>query len=235
MDYSKVLFRASGCSQLMVDPKSKSEPLSETTKTFLIGVMIKERYGRQKDTMNRYVQKGLMCEDDAITLFSRIRKQFFLKNETHLENDFLKGTPDLFEGNETILRATKIIDIKTSFDIFTFQKSKYDPINKDYYAQLQAYMDLTGATESELAYCLVNTPESIIEGLKRRFQWDAGIKGDEDFALEAFEEIEHLAKYDDIPLEEKVHIKIIHRDQDYIDKLHERVIIARQWMNANFN
>jgi hypothetical protein len=234
-DFSKTLFRASGCSQLMTEPKSKAETISETTKTFLVGVMISELYDRHKDVMNKYVQKGLMVEEDAITLFSRFRKQFYQKNELHLENDFLKGTPDLFEGEETILRATKIIDIKSSFDIFTFFKSKYDPVNKDYFYQLQAYMDLTGATESELAYCLVDTPDSIIEGIKRRFMWDAGIKGEDEFDHKVFEEIERLAKYDDIPIEKRHHIKIIPRDQDAINKLHEKVILARQWMNENFN
>lgn len=233
-DFSKVLFRASGTGQLMVEPRSKTETLSETTKTFLVGVMISTLYGRQKDLMNKFIQKGLMVEEDSITLFSRVRKQFFAKNETHLENDFLKGTPDLYEG-ESILRATKIIDIKSSFDIFTFFKSKHDPLNKDYYWQLQSYMDLTGATSAELAYCLVDTPDSIIEGLKRRFMWDAGIKGEDQFSHEAFEQIERMSKYGDIPMDQRVHIIPIERSQFDIDRLHDRVIVCREWMQSTFN
>lgn len=234
-DFSKTLFRASGCSQLMTEPRSKAETISATTKTFLLGVMISEVYKRRKDIMNKYVQKGLMVEESAITLYSRVRKQFYLKNETHLENEFLKGTPDLFEGNETILRATKIIDIKSSFDIFTFFKAKYEPVNTDYFFQLQAYMDLTGANEAELAYCLIDTPDSIIEGQKKRFMWDAGIKGEDEFDHKAFEEIDRLAKYEDIPIEEKCFIKSVPRDQEAIDKLHDKVILARKYMNETFN
>jgi len=233
-DFSKTLFRASGNWQLMVDPKSKNETLSETAKTYCMGVMISERYNRKADIMNKFVQKGLMVEEDSITLLSRVRKQFYQKNDLHLQNDWLKGTPDLFEGSD-ILRATKIIDIKSSFDIFTFFKAKQAADNRNYYWQLQSYMDLTGATEAELVYCLVNTPDSIVEGLKRRFMWDAGIKGEDEFSHEAFAEIDRMAKYDDIPIEERYFIKPIARNQEDINRLHERVEIARKWMNEAFN
>lgn len=233
-DFSKTLFRASGNGQLMVEPRSKSETLSETTKTYLIGVMISEVYGRRKDVLNRFVQKGLMVEEDAITLLSRVRKQFYTKNEDHLENDFVKGTPDIFEGEE-IKKATRIIDIKSSFDIFTFFKSKNDPIDKGYYWQGQTYLDLTGAAEFELTYCLVDTPDSIVEGLKRRFMWDAGIKGEDEFNHEAFEMIEKMAKYGDIPLEERTFSTIIPRNQDDINRLHARIIQCRDYMNISFN
>ena len=95
-------------------------------------------------------------------------------------------------------------------------------------------MDLTGAVESELCYCLVDTPDTIIEGLKRRFMWDAGIKGEDKFNHEAFEMIEKLSKYGDIPMEDRVHSILIPRDQDAINRLHERVIQCREYMNANF-
>ena len=232
-NFSKTLFRASGNGQLMVEPRSKTETLSETTKTYLIGVMISEVYGRRKELINKFIQKGLMTEEDAITLFSRVQKHFYTKNEDHLVNDFIKGTPDLFEG-ETIQKATTIIDIKSSFDIFTFFKSKHDPVNKDYYWQLQSYMDLTGATCGILAYCLVDTPDSIIEGQKRRFMWDAGIKGEDEFNHEAFAEIERLAKYGDIPIEDRLHTKVIERNQDDINRLHDRIIQCRDWMTENF-
>ena len=233
-DFSKTLFRASGNGQLMVEPRSKTETLSETTKTYLIGVMIDQVYHRRKDIMNKFVQKGLMVEEDAITLLSRVRKQFYKKNEDHLENDFVKGTPDLFDG-ETIKTATKIIDIKSSFDIFTFFKSKMDAINKDYYWQIQTYLDLTGTTSGELVYCLVDTPDTIVEGQKRRFMWDAGIKGEDEFNHEAFEMIDKLSKYDDIPMTERIHTKVIERNQDDINRLHDRIIQCREYMNETFN
>jgi hypothetical protein len=163
-----------------------------------------------------------------------VRKQFYKKNEDHLENDFVKGTPDLFDG-ETIKTATKIIDIKSSFDIFTFFKSKMDAINKDYYWQIQTYLDLTGTTSGELVYCLVDTPDTIVEGQKRRFMWDAGIKGEDEFNHEAFEMIDKLSKYDDIPMTERIHTKVIERNQDDINRLHDRIIQCREYMNETFN
>jgi len=65
----------------MVEPRSKNELLSETTKKYLREVMIYEKYGRKKDISNKYIEKGLAVEEDAITLYSRFTKVFYKKNE----------------------------------------------------------------------------------------------------------------------------------------------------------
>lgn len=132
----------------MVEPRSKNELLSETTKKYLREVMIYEKYGRKKDISNKYIEKGLAVEEDAITLYSRFTKVFYKKNEKQLKNEQITGTPDLYEG-DNIESASLILDIKSSWDIFTFFNSKLDALNKDYYWQLQGYMALTGATKAK--------------------------------------------------------------------------------------
>jgi hypothetical protein len=196
--------------------------------------MINEVYGRSTELMNKYVQKGLMVEEDSITLFSRVRKQFFTKNSTNLQDDFTKGTPDIYIG-ESILQAETIIDIKSSFDIFTFFNSKREELNKNYYWQLQTYMSLTGATHAEVVYCLVNTPDSIVEGQKRKFIWDAGIKGEDQYNHAVFDEISRMSEYEDIPIEERMFSFKFDRNDEDIERLHLRIILCRNWMNENFN
>lgn len=236
MDFSKVLFRCSSLGHLMTDPKTKADKeagnLSESTKTHLIDVYISNKYGRNTDIQNKYVQKGLMAEEDAITLYSRVKKSYFKKNEEHLSNEWIKGTPDMFKG-KAIQSAEKIIDTKTSWDIFTFLRNKSKELNKDYYWQGQGYMDLTGAKEMEVAYCLVNTPEILLNDEKRKLMWKMGAATDEnELYKEACEELERLAYYDDIPMVERLISFEIQRNDADIEAMHKRVERCREFLNT---
>jgi hypothetical protein len=218
---------------LMTESRSKSEPISETTKTHLIDVYVSEVYGRRTNIFNKYVDKGNQVEEDSITLFSRVNKEFFTKNEEHLSNEYIKGTPDLFQG-PTIHQAEKIIDIKSSWDIFTYFRTKGKNIYKLYYWQLMGYMALTGAKSATLAYCLVNTPDPLLNDEKRKLSWKMGLIDDNnpDFN-EACEQIDKLGKYDDIPLSDKVHTIHVDRDEEAINHIYKRVMESREWMNNN--
>lgn len=231
MDFSQTLFRASSIGNLMTEPKSKADKdagnLSETAITHLIDIYVSEKYGRKTDVTNKYVEKGLQVEEDAITLYSRVKKQFFKKNEEHLSNGYVKGTPDLFIG-ETIQTANTIIDIKSSWDIFTFFRVKVKKINPLYYWQLQTYMALTGAKNAILAYCLVNTPDVFINDEKRRLFYKMNVATEEnELFQEACEDLEKGMIYDDIPMHERVIQFEIERNEADIQRLYDKVKKAR--------
>lgn len=235
MDFSKTLFRCSSIGHLMTEPKSKADKdagnLSEGAKTHLVDVYVSAKYGRQTDIQNRYVNKGLMVEEDSITLYSRVKKTFFKKNEKHLANDFIKGTPDMFTGLE-IEAADTIIDVKSSWDLFTFFRVHTKDINSLYWWQLQGYMALTGARSANLAYCLIDTPEMLINDEKRKLMYKMGCATEEssDF-LKACEELDLSMKYADIPLNERVIEFVVERDNDAIETLYQKVTKARQYLN----
>lgn len=235
MDFSNQLFRASSNGHLMTEPKTKAAKdageLSEGTKTHLIDIYVSNKYGRNTDIQNKYVSKGLMVEEDSITLYSRYTKKYFKKNESHLSNDFIKGTPDLFTGLE-ITAADTIIDVKSSWDIFTFFRTKAKGFNPMYYWQLQSYMALTGAGSATLAYCLIDTPELLINDEKRKLMYKMGAATTEtpDY-IKACEELDTLMIYKDIPLKEKVIEYHVERNEDDIQKLYARIIICRQFLN----
>ena len=231
---NQILFRCSQLGKLMTEPRSKTETLSETTKKYLAEVYASVKYGQKKDIVNKYIQKGLMVEEDAITLLSRVNKKMYLKNETHLKNGYIMGTPDIYEG-EDIRNAEVIIDTKASWDIFTFFGAKTEPINKDYYWQGQGYMALTGAKTFKLAYCLVDTPEVLINDAKRKFMWNAGILDENPITEEAFEEIERNCKFSDIPIEERVHTIEIPYDSEAITRLYTRIEDCRAYIQKTFN
>lgn len=235
MNFSTTLFRCSALGYLMTDPKTKAAKeageLSETTKTNLIDIYVSNKYGRQTDISNKYITKGLMVEEDSITLYSRVKKTFFKKNEKHLSNAFIKGTPDLFTGTE-IESAETIIDIKSSWDIFTFFRNHTKGVSDLYYWQLQGYMALTGAKSAKLSFCLVDTPETLILDAKRKLMWqmNAGTEENEDYKI-ACEELDKAMIYSDIPMNERVMEFDIERDNEGIEKLYSKVVKARQFLN----
>lgn len=226
--------RCSSIGYIMTESRVKSDPLSETCKTHLVDLFVADHYGRHTDTFNKYVEKGLSVEEDSITLYSRVKRVYFKKNNTRLKNDFINGEPDLYTGLE-ISAADSIIDIKSSWDLYTFTRAKYSPVNKQYWWQLQGYMALTGAKESRLAYCLINTPEQMINDEKRKLMWRMGVATDEDKTyLRACEEIDRNMTYDDIPMVDRVNEILIPRDDEAIQRIYDRVKECRAYYQKTF-
>src|SRR5688572_6866159 len=147
-DFSNHKFHPSKLGAIMTSAKA-SEGLGETCKQALLEIWIEETYGRRKDISNKYLEKGTLQEEESITLYSLVTKTFYKKNTEQVSNDLLIGTPDLYKG-ESIMTATEIKDIKSSWDLFTFFSVFSKPINKNYRWQMQGYMNITGARDSGL-------------------------------------------------------------------------------------
>ena len=238
MNFDNTLFRASGTGHIMTEPRSKADKdagnLSESAKTHLVDVYVSNLYGRNTDIFSKHITKGLMVEEDSITLYSRFKKKFFKKNELHLSNDYIKGTPDLYVG-ASVDTATHIIDVKSSWDIFTFHRVLSKDINDMYYWQLMAYMALTGATTATLAYCLIDTPLILIEDEKRKLMYKMGAGTSENSEYkEAAEELEKLMTYPEIPIEERVIEFVVERNEADIKALYAKVKKSRVWLNDFF-
>jgi len=218
-------FHPSSLGLIMTESRTKEE-LGETAKSHLIECYVSKKYGRNKDVTNKFIEKGLLAEEDSFDLYTLVKDKLFIKNEKTFENDFFIGTPDIVDGN-------LIVDIKTSWDIFTFFSVIGKPINKMYYWQLQSYMDLTGANEAKLVYCLVNTPFKLVEDQKKKLMWTMGVIDPEadDAYFKACEQVDKNSIYDDIPIENKYIEFSIARDQSAIDKSHERVKFCRNFLN----
>jgi hypothetical protein len=229
---NKILFRASSIGNIMTEPKLKSETISDTAKTHCVDVFIREKYGRKTDISNRYLTKGTEVEEDSMTLFSRLEKRPYFKNEDWLKNEYITGTPDIITSLD--VDDMEVIDLKSSWDIYTFFRAKHKEMNKLYYWQLQAYMWLTGAKRSRLVYCLVNTPSHLIEDEKRKLWYKLGQPAiDSKLYSEACNEIDLLSIYDDIPMIERVNSIVVLRDDDAIERMRLKTIQCNQWMQTN--
>lgn len=231
IDWMNYKFHASSIGEIMTEPRS-GPGLSETCKAHLLRCWIKETYGRDKDVSNKFIEKGLAVEDDAITLYSRNTRTYYQKNIETLENEFIVGTPDLYEGLD-IRRATAIKDIKSSWDLYTYFSVFVKPINKDYAWQLSSYCALSGADKAGLVYCLVNTPEQLIWKEKDALKWKMGIidPSASDIYMQACEELEKAMVFDDIPMEHR-HVEFAIDIRKYpIGNAYERIMDCRKFLS----
>ena len=176
---NEILFRCSSLGHLMTESRSKSEPISETTKTHLVDVYLSAVHHRREELRSKFIEKGNKREEDSITLLSRIEKRSYKKNGVRLTNEYITGEPDLYEGND-ISTASLIIDIKTSWSAHTFFRTKMAQLSKNYYWQVMGYMMLSGAKKAKVAFCLVNGTVQAIEDEKRKAAYQYGIDAESD-------------------------------------------------------
>jgi hypothetical protein len=218
--------RCSAIWNIMTSPRAKTETLSETTKSYLKQWYIEQKYGRRKEIDSKFLQKGLQAEEASISILNRFfvkngREIFLKKNPSSFENDFLTGTPDLIFQKE-------IWDIKSSWDLFTFPFFDTEVPTKGYYYQLQGYMALTGLEKSSLCYVLTNTPESIIYDEARKLSYKNGLGGEITEELEENTRKNHT--FDDIPLEDRIRIFEIPRDDSVIEEIYGKVEECRGFL-----
>jgi len=155
--------RASGAGQVMTNARSKSELISKTTLTFVENWLKERLYGYQQEIRSKYIDKGNQLEDLAIdTAIELLDLEFILKNTDTFEDEFFTGTPDLVTSDE-------VLDVKCSWDAYTFPLFDDEIPTKDYYYQLQVYMHLTGKKKARLVYVLLDTPETMIYEIKREY------------------------------------------------------------------
>jgi hypothetical protein len=220
IDINKILFHSSSMPDLMTNGRSKDCPLGETAKTAARNQYIESVFGR-RDTgsINKFTQKGIMVETDTIDLVQKVTGDVYFKNVEEFSNDFILGTPDTIDK-----KNEKVVDYKSSYNLWTFTSVTYEKAMADYKEQLIAYGDLTGLRKARLIYGLVNTPTKIIEDEIYRLSFTIG----EDEARE----YEKNFIYDDIPAELRIKVFDLDITQDMIDAQHKRVLEAREYLKA---
>lgn len=244
-DFSKTLIHASSISKLFTEPKDKSSKdageLSATAKTHLIETYIKVKYNRRKEIETKQMAKGKKAELDSLMLLSKTLGYFLDKNEEHIDNGVIIGTPDTFIG-ESLQKAEVVLDVKTSFDIFTFLNNLDGKLNPDYEKQLQSYMWLSGAEQGYVAFCLVDMPEDMINDEKQRLLYKTMAISDEspEFKAEWSKKLPQLT-YSDIPESERILIFPVEKDPTFPEKCTQKVEKARIFLqdfenrHLNFN
>lgn len=198
--------------------------LSETAKNMVKRKWLRDELGYSEPVITDELQKGLLCEQDSLQLVTDVLGGFRAKNEERFRNGFFTGTPDTFSGDA-------VEDVKTAFSLRTFLQVK-EP-SKLYFAQLQAYMDLTGKKQARLIYCLVPTPEPLVERLEKRilskYGWDEENKQYQQAAKQI--RFNHIGLVESLPADKRVKIFTFERDEEYLQELKFRVEKAREYYN----
>ena len=147
--------RCSSLGKIMTKPRGKDEKLSKTAKSYIKEIAKQDFYGYEPTLDNKYLEKGRECEDASIQLYNDVFFTMAVKNCDRKENDYLTGECDIDLNG-------KIVDIKSSWSLETFPALPEDIDNKDYIWQLRGYMLLWDAMTAELAYCMVSTPDELL-------------------------------------------------------------------------
>lgn len=239
MDFTKTLIRSSSLGYLMTEPQSKADReagvLSKTAQKHLIEVYVAEKYGRRKDIQTKQMKKGIQVEDESIKLLSKFIGKEFYKNEERFSNDYITGLPD-------IITDDCIIDIKSSYDIWTFLGNLPDKLDSLYYWQMMCYMWLTDKPKAKIAYCLSNMPFGMVEQEKKSLFYKMDVISEEspEFIKESLK-LEFNMTFDDMPLSERVLIFNVDRNEDDILRIQNKVEKAREYLeeieinHMNFN
>jgi len=211
MNLPEFKIRCSAIGQIMTNSRTKGK-LSKTAQSY-VETWIKEQiYKRRKVVTTKYMDKGNMVEDESISFAGRVLNADITKNEQRYENELLIGTPD-------VITEDYVIDVKNSWDCFTFPLFYENVPNKDYFYQAQGYMALTGLSHYKLIYTLLDTPDSLIE---REFKYASELDYDT-FAKDY--------RYNEIDEAYRIRIFEIERDDDVIDAINGRVIECREYIN----
>lgn len=246
----KIIFRSSQVGNLM-----GVKGLGATGEKLAINVYLEYKYGRVKEFTSKYTDKGSKNESSSILAYNEIFKTNYVKNEVRLFNDFITGECDIDDAENDL-----ILDIKNSWDLFTFHEAKTkSEINKLYEWQGQCYMELYNRSNFKLVYMLTGAPDELVlkelerESYKhfggetpewREVQIINSMIYDQD-NFERFINIRGLGgdeftdklidSFVHIPINERIHVKNFERDKTKYDQLTKRITEARTFLKLTYD
>lgn len=181
---------------------AKDASLSAGAKTFIEALAKEALYGFNEVVTGKYMDKGLIVEDESIALYNAVHFTDYVKNKVRLSDEYITGEADI------IVPGVKGIDIKSAWSLATFPATAAAGADKLYEWQCRGYMRLWNVPVWEVAYCMVNTPDELIKY-----------------------EQEELHYVDHIPEEMRVTVVRYERDMDLEDKIVRKVQAAHRYFD----
>lgn len=189
------------------------------TKTYVQEWLISELTGKTKRIDSKHLRSGIEREPASLERASRYFGVKLEKNTIQLEDDFFTGEFDAKIDD-------RVIDVKTSWNAFTFPFFETEP-DKGYVRQLQIYMELTGLEKASLVYCLENGTEEMIESLSWKI---AKEEGAEEPDITHWETAEKELNYDHLPEEMRIKIYSFERNDELISNMKQAVLDCRSYI-----
>lgn len=210
--------RCSSIGEIMTDGKTKGT-LGKTAQTYLKTWMLEQVYNRKKQVSTKYMDKGLIMEDENLDFAGMILGVTLEKNQTYFNGDFITGTPDAITDDF-------LVELKSSWDFSTFPYFETECPNSDYYWQVQGYLHLTGLMSAKLIYVLSDTPLNIINQECKSYCFKTGLSFDDELP-----DFIQKMTYSDILPSDKIRIFDIDRNDEDIQRIIDRVKLCREYIN----
>lgn len=134
----------------------KQRTLSVGAKTALTTMAKEFIFGYHKVVDTKHMQKGLMCEAEAIKMLCHLDFANYEKNTERRNSSLLTGECDIY------VPGVMTKDTKVPWDISTFPVTVEDAHDSGYEWQGRAYMHLWDVQQHDLEYLLLDTPEELI-------------------------------------------------------------------------
>lgn len=198
--------------------KRDNPELSQTAKSYILEFAIELKYGIKKDIVNKYIEKGLKCEESAIMLLNQFLGRLYVKNNIRKSNGWVTGECDIFE-------PVYIRDTKCSWDAIShFSDLK---LKSDWEWQMRCYLELYDKEIGYVDRVLIDTPEELIQDELRRASWKMGYN---DLPSELEDKIRHNLTFQYIPIEKKIRTWEIKRDPKITAKMVDRAQMATEYL-----
>jgi len=209
--------------------------LGDTAISYLMEVYAWETEGMipvSKESMEILsMSKGKKQEAQAGVLLGFIDDIEYKVHKDRIYNDFLSGEIDLYAG-ESVYKATRLPDIKNSWDYTVFLKKINKGLETGQKEQLQGYGDITGCTDLLIANCLVDCTDENIEEVKWRVskRFGAATVESPEF-LKEWEKWDRSMRFSHIDPYKRVHkIPVEPFTEFERQKVYDRVKYAREWL-----
>lgn len=204
-------FTASEIYKLFVEPKTKADKdagnWSETAKTYIKAKAVEEKYGFRENIVNKAMEHGIITEAEGFDRFKLITGQdWSLVSKQFFEiNTYSGASPDgvLYDGLDIIaVSDIKCPQPQTFFDLkIDYREGK--EVESKYFYQLQMQMLATKCDSAFLCYYLA---EQFVDTYTNAIDHD----------------------FSDIPLEDRMIILSVQKDQKVHDQILEKVEKANQ-------
>lgn len=218
--------------------KQAHPELPQGAKSYCEKWLKEQMYDRRKNFQNRYLDKGIQCEDESIAYAAEhLGWGEVQKNEEWFSDDYMEGTPDIITeltDDEGLLRI--VIDMKNVWDCFTMPLFEDEIPTEGYAVQLQVYMHLvseaygTDFNDAILCYALMSAPLNVMEREMRRLSWEEGERGF--ISDEIRQRVHREMDYSQQGPELRLKTYTVKRDPTVIEELKYRVELCREYIQC---
>lgn len=167
--------------KLMVDPRNKKDDWSETAKDYIREKAVERLTGERQQYTNKAMVHGIMNETDALQYWSEVTGQnwTYTNRQFFLIDEISGASPDavLYDGIDVVA----VCDVKCpQFMTFFEQRQamlENEPIDKQYFYQLQMQMMACKAPKGFLVYYLAKEFANTYTGeVEHRFDFPVGMR-----------------------------------------------------------